>query len=137
MGEIQPDAIERVARALCRYTWEREFKGRNLDAYVEIHWKDHAAGARVALVAQQDGVREAWQPIETAPKDGTEILVYIPRDTQMVVFFDEPLPDAGAHCWHRVDGLAYHRDLPTHWKPLDSPPQVRTLEQKTQRCPPP
>ncbi|MBR2118484.1 MAG: hypothetical protein IJ935_07400 [Afipia sp.] len=58
MGEMQPDTIERVARALCRYTWEREFKGRNLDAYVEIHWKDHAAAARIAIAAQQDGVIE-------------------------------------------------------------------------------
>jgi len=49
---------ERVARALCRYTWEREFSGKNLDAYVEIHWKDYAAGARVVIEALQATPRE-------------------------------------------------------------------------------
>lgn len=57
------DAVERVARALCRYTWEREFSGKNLDAYVEIHWTDHAAAARAALATQQDSVREAARKI--------------------------------------------------------------------------
>lgn len=46
--------VETVARAMCRYTWNREFAGKNLDAYVEVHWHDHAAGARVAIEAMRE-----------------------------------------------------------------------------------
>ena len=45
------DMIEHVARALCRYTWERHIKHKNLPAYIDDHWRDHCAGARVAIDA--------------------------------------------------------------------------------------
>ena len=52
-SEAKADARETVARALCRYAWQREFHGKNLDAYVEIHWRDHLPAACVALDAIQ------------------------------------------------------------------------------------
>lgn len=65
-----------------------------------------------------------WQPIETAPKDGTDFLMcHAETGDMMVVFYDEPSAEAPDHCWHRMDGLAYHRDLPTHWMPLPEPPR--------------
>lgn len=86
-----------------------------------------------------DGRFPAWQPIETAPKDGTEVLVY--RDDQGVMLArytsaaefltDTELADwteeqayqedwfgADFICGYRMDG-----DLvPTHWMPLPTPP---------------
>lgn len=64
-----------------------------------------------------------WQPIETAPRDGTRILVYtaercrrcLPGTVGMAVMFWD-----GA--WAIVDGI-HARHLPTHWKPLPEPPQ--------------
>jgi hypothetical protein len=58
----------------------------------------------------------SWQSIESAPKDGTEILVY--RD--------------GVHhvLWHNLDwcdpthSWSFTKEAPpTHWMPLPDPPQ--------------
>lgn len=81
-----------------------------------------------------------WQPIETAPKDGTAILVAGGHDDSLHhVDGDGP--------WHRFskaptraawDGSAWivglaeagyvaiERNEPTHWMPLPAPPSART-----------
>lgn len=48
------DMVERVARALCRHAGAGHFKGRDLDAYVEIYWRGHASGARAAVEAMRN-----------------------------------------------------------------------------------
>lgn len=58
--------LEAVARALCRHTWGSEFAGKNLDAYVDVHWKDHAADARAALEALASRPSPEWQPVDRA-----------------------------------------------------------------------
>ncbi len=61
--------------------------------------------------------REQWQPIETAPKDRTEILAWIPQCGALVLYW-ENLSDDGR--WS--DGVSrFHRE-PTHWMPLPSAP---------------
>lgn len=73
----------------------------------------------------------AWQPIETAPKDGTIILGFVPGDIYgsndsmnwsrsgpfvLAIEFDG--------CWWGADQLpdAYEVN-PTHWVPLPEPPE--------------
>jgi hypothetical protein len=62
-----------------------------------------------------------WQPIETAPTDGTEIII-IPygdvRDLQVSWFIRSD------NRWANWD---YSRD-PTHWMPLPKPPTVHEEE---------
>jgi hypothetical protein len=60
-----------------------------------------------------------WQPIETAPKDGTDILVWMFGNSMAVVFYDDNLD----HPWHTMDGPAYHKEAPTHWMPVPEPPK--------------
>jgi hypothetical protein len=78
-----------------------------------------------------------WQPIETAPKDGTAIILAVPtehRDGFIVgegYFAPENL-EGGDWWWAGV----YHSDYyggpisemnhwpPSHWQPLPEPPQV-------------
>ena len=73
----------------------------------------HAIAAIPAMTAQE------WQPIETAPKDGTEILTI--RSNGHIakgVFYDNPFGrkdtviDNSSGKWWSV----------THWMPLPSPP---------------
>ncbi len=62
-----------------------------------------------------------WQPIETAPKDGTAMLVH-DEGAVFIAVFDE---DEGA--WMDIAGApGYQRvePAPTHWMPLPDPPAV-------------
>lgn len=64
-----------------------------------------------------------WQPIETAPKDGTEILVADYRVAggfmNVVAYTDEDFPNV----WETQEFLAYHHEAFTHWMPLPKPPE--------------
>lgn len=78
----------------------------------------------VELYATQ--VREAeWQPIETAPRDGTAVLVWLreykgrDRFTSYVAQFD-------GYSWVSVPGK--YTWAPTHWQPLPPPPARREGE---------
>lgn len=64
-----------------------------------------------------------WQPIETAPKDGTEILTYRKAGCQAVAaWFSQADTYAGHPGWCVTDGMGL-LDI-THWMPLPSPPGV-------------
>ena len=95
-------------------------------------WRKHLADVTAALASLPDDVSEdPWQPIETAPKDGTEILLYGPG-----VLLSDGRTSMYARAqhvgWaHEVDGhLEWAtRDpsvtcRPTHWRPLPSPPSA-------------
>jgi hypothetical protein len=66
-----------------------------------------------------------WQPIETAPKDGTKIIAFHiwSRHIQMMTIAHWGRPGAyNAPCWISQGGTN-HIDQPTHWMPLPEPPQ--------------
>jgi len=73
-----------------------------------------------------------WQPIDTAPKDGTVILVFLLnfwtiscRITTAAWSSTESLRATGDGEW-LVDAPAHHPPLtPTHWMPLPPPPAER------------
>lgn len=67
--------------------------------------------SRVALEA-----RPKWWPIETAPKDGTDIMLYTDRKLRRVGFFDE----ARDGVWSLWPGR--EQCWPTEWQPLPPPP---------------
>lgn len=79
-----------------------------------------------------------WQPIETAPKDGTEILLF------ELQCYDEPYIATGI--WHRWDGgerwlpAVYggaRTDYfdPTHWMPLPDAPEHDSNRKQNSRSP--
>ena len=58
-----------------------------------------------------------WQPIETAPKDGTYVLLYEPRDDDHAIevgFYE-------CETWYGMDHI--YSIYPTHWMPLPKPPE--------------
>ncbi len=63
-----------------------------------------------------------WQPIETAPRDGTEILTYRSVGLMAVATWLDPW-DAGSD-WTVTDGAQLIGV--THWMPLPDPPTAPT-----------
>ena len=68
-------------------------------------------------------VTTSWQPIETAPKDGTRIWVYRPVVNKYtnhigVDYWAHP-SDGLDCCWMRSPMMC----PPTHWMPLPEPPK--------------
>ena len=61
-----------------------------------------------------------WKPIETAPKDGTSILIYIPAFKEWTAIV------AQSHFYKAGRGKGYWWDFanmdPTHWTAIPAPP---------------
>lgn len=90
-----------------------------------------------ALVnAQADAdVVERWQPIETAPRDWTDVLLYLPDEddgtgARGVVKGWFSMKDGGFDCWFGC-GINSESNAdpcsPTHWMPLPAPPALSSL----------
>lgn len=77
----------------------------------EAHVKLEAAEARLSS--------QGWQPIETAPKDGTPVLVWDGSDA-MVSYWSNVTGLDGDGEWHT---WALCAEQPTHWMPLPQPPK--------------
>lgn len=74
----------------------------------------------------------SWLPIESAPKDGTKVLLYCPHigvvrgSWQFNKYAKKPRP-YWSNDWEAVAGaIATRADQPTHWMPLPPPPQDET-----------
>ncbi len=80
------------------------------------------------IVAQLAAALDArqWQPIETAPKDGTELIVY-----GSTGHYGTNNANCIFACFHRgqwrtlIKGHAL-KPAPTHWMPLPTPPEAKT-----------
>lgn len=78
-----------------------------------------------------------WKPIETAPKDGTAILLFEPIDEKYIGQFTQgpklgEMLGIGVGKWHVSDYDEYWADYfdletlmrnPTHWMHLPEPPK--------------
>ena len=74
---------------------------------------------------------DQWQPIESAPKDGTEVLIYELRDgahiRQVAKYVESFKMKDGVWSpsewhWTEAHGEQYAIYQPTHWAPLLAPP---------------
>lgn len=63
----------------------------------------------------------AWQPIDTAPKDGTWVLAYSPNGNWRRISWGKNRFNEA--CWTSVDWWFFEREEFTHWMPLPEPPQ--------------
>jgi len=59
-----------------------------------------------------------WQPIETAPKDGTEVLLYDAERKQYDIGYCD---DADPDYWWALSGTPMRCFTPTHWRELEPP----------------
>ena len=110
---IDTEVLEQAIEAFSEYTTPGTFGGR-----VPIEGA-LIAKLRAALAAQPTApVVPQWQPIETAPKDGTVILVVIPTSYPVIqaAVWDKPF-----NCW--IAGGYMRKTIPlTHWMPLPAAP---------------
>ena len=88
------------------------------------YWKQEIDNLLSGLAASP-GAREAqpWQPIETAPTDGTNVLLWWPfwcKNRPTIGWFGYK----GIQQWIAPEALDGDGDGPTHWMPLPSPPNT-------------
>lgn len=82
-----------------------------------------------------------WQPIATAPKDGTRILVVCEfagkRDVTVVRWCDSPAPAGpfGRFTWREMQDSALAERIPTHWMPIPRLPQRNPSAQSKKPAP--
>ena len=64
---------------------------------------------------------DVWRPIESAPTDGTPVLVYVPgweRSNVLIGWWDD---HPRCRCWIAGGYMHKHRP-PTMWRPAPEPP---------------
>lgn len=87
-----------------------------------VAWQDlYDQGYVVLSKADYEALTQRWRPIKTAPKDGTEILIY---DRRSDVFGQIQISCWWAGGWHLP---AYDEDAenPIYWMPLPEPPKEK------------
>jgi hypothetical protein len=100
-------------------------------------WTDGQGTLVVSM--DTDGEGSTWQPIETAPLDGTDVLLFFPLEglnhkhsPQVIIASWRPLGRYG-HSWvfqnRAVRGYSSEY-LPTHWQPLPAPPAHLSTSEK-------
>lgn len=69
---------------------------------------------------------DGWRPIATAPRDGTDVLLWVPASKWGPAC--AVVGNSGRVTWHvsNIDGHDWEGPLdgalPTHWMPLPAPP---------------
>lgn len=67
-------------------------------------------------IEKYDRQKTEWQPIETAPRDGSEMLLYYYKSLR-VGFYSNYVK-----FWKSAESNAIYRIQPTHWMPFPEPP---------------
>jgi hypothetical protein len=84
---------------------------------VHYAWQGWKARAALALLAQQPEA-VGWQPIETAPKDGTTVQLLDGQAVWVAYWIEE---EDGDGPWWQGASFKLDPRIPTHWHPLAKP----------------
>jgi hypothetical protein len=135
MSDPRPDRAALIARVQAAIATEANANDGSYESE-NIRLRLSVAEARALLAALTRAASppgpssgEGWQPIETAPKDGTAVLLFDRTNKDS--------PDGGG-----IDFGFYYNDAvrwlwacdgceakPTHWMPLPAPPQESSREE--------
>jgi hypothetical protein len=86
--------------------------------YYNVGWRDGRHDEPLEDETEIDaGAPAAWQPIETAPRDGSQIIAVISRVYVSVVRWNDEYEQ-----WEDGEDLLDFYDI-TNWMPLPSPPE--------------
>ncbi len=132
-SQREADYLEKNADAIQSLTAQVEsLESQLADAHVQrveaeqrtvIVGRDLAAQVESLTTALREDratgrAEEEWQPIETAPKDGTHILVWRPDEGDRKHKAHAGICYWRKNCWY----TSRRYQQPTHWKPLPAPP---------------
>jgi hypothetical protein len=115
------DDIHTIRRAL-RFVHVEPDHDNALDALERIR-------ALLDAPSAPDPTMALWQPIETAPKDGTHILAVMPWLPDAKILFWAPYANEW-RCPASERGPNPEGWLPTHWMPLPTPPAALALAER-------
>ena len=115
---LDPRALEAAAEALWGTVWGGT-KGVSWDT---CNGKDHyRKDARAAVTAYIAEAGDGWRDIETAPKDGTKILLW-----PGYLMGGDPMTGWWARLARKwVSAGEPFEVAPTHWRPLPAPPAAQ------------
>lgn len=127
-------AIERVERYFARFRVEPDPNERIDRDDIDEPSVTFGDLRELLTLAKSVQVSEGWQPIETAPKDGTTVLIFVPTDAPNIA---HPTPVFAAYSYggewvaqgcSASDGiyLSFDADEPTNWMPLPNPPTLHS-----------
>lgn len=115
-GAHEMNQLERVARAICladRNDPDEELSGNGI-----LFWEVYKREAQAAIDAMQE-----WMPIETAPKDGSTILVWFVPHGALSVFWEDDIWCVSNQKCDPLPVRGYRTGEDTHWMPLPEPPK--------------
>jgi hypothetical protein len=131
------DAVEPVIADVLRAAFDLRTPFGNLPAETKAAYRKRATAAIEALrpfreAAEAKAREDAWQPIETAPRDGTHVVVHARlghngkvrrsrRGCFVNVAHFEP-------SWGWLTSPSDYQIKPTHWRPLPAPPALEQGE---------
>lgn len=107
-----------------------ELNSPEIQAGDEAPYPWHEEWLSYARTAAVEQVRASkWQPIKTAPKDGTRVI--LSSANIVVTGFWSPSSSVWLCDWSAGNGDP--KEKPTHWQPLPEPPQAITSPKRIQR----
>lgn len=109
------DAISALERAEHHVTHKQRS-----DAAMALRVAIHRSEAAAALKGTVRVPVEPWQPIETAPKDGTRLLVFDPDVGRIVAGAGWDNDTPAQIRWEVMNDICV---CPTHWMPLPAAPK--------------
>lgn len=128
---MSADLIERVAKAICPDGWHETTRPDGSKYFTLVCWdEEQAKGRRLAMAAI--AAMPGWQPIKSAPRDGTMILIAFGPDSVSVGCYSRN--DDDLHPWKFMDSQAEGLPIfngarddiygPSYWMPLPHAPEV-------------
>jgi hypothetical protein len=96
-------------------------KDRGANEYLEVR-KNAVDIVMLAALADRLEAREGWRDIESAPKDGSVVLLGYPPHPRIDRSVYEGRWNRAQNTWTSCNGFILHSDA-THWMPLPPAPQ--------------
>lgn len=118
-GQVLTDEEIDAAYEKARADYQRSrfaVRGQQLTAQDSPDWW-FARAIEQAVLAKRV---PQWLPIETAPKDGVELLAHTQECGALVLYWDVMTGEVD----HWSDGMSLNCWKPTHWMPLPPPPGI-------------